>query len=86
MSVEGKSKNDWCAVTLCDFGEPGRRDVISRHFFMETALRGFKRINQVYGRAGWNCWQEDRERNVIQGERPPAAVFWAEQTKTNTET
>lgn len=70
MSVAGKTKDDWIAQTFCDFGEPGRKDVITQHFFIETAKRGFQRVSKIYSQQGWHCWQEDRDGNVLQGEKP----------------
>ncbi len=76
MPVAGKTKHDWCAKTLCDFGTPGRRDTLARHFSLAAAVRAFKRINKIYGELhGWNCWQEDRNTTVIQGERPPSSAL-----------
>lgn len=73
MSVAGKTKDEWIAQTFCDFGEPGRRTVLTQHFFLETAKRGFQRTKKIYSAHGWHCWQEDRAGNVINGERPEHA-------------
>lgn len=72
MSVKGKTETDWVAQTFCDFGEPNRRDVITQHFFLETARRGFQRVVKIYTQQGWHCWQEDKEGNVIAGVKPYA--------------
>lgn len=65
MSVSGKSKHEWVAVTLCDFGTPGRRESIRNHFTMEAAYRAFNDLCKVYGREGWRCWQETRDGDLV---------------------
>lgn len=61
MSLKGIKKNQFVAVTLCDFGDPERRTIIRTHFSRDAADRAFKRIARIYtGIHGWRCWQEDR--------------------------
>lgn len=49
-------------ATYCDFGEPERKDELSRHKNWDTAKRQFKRISRIYtGIHGWRCWQEEVE-------------------------
>jgi len=67
MSVKGKTSSDWEVRTLCDFNEPGRREVIRSHFSMMAAVKAFARINKIYGKFG-RCWQEDREGRIVGGE------------------
>lgn len=64
MAVAGKGLHEWEAVTLCDFGNPTRRDPIRDHYSIEAALRAFKKISKIYGGMG-RCWQETREGEII---------------------
>ena len=70
MSVAGKKKNDWVAATYCDFGTPGRKDVITHHFSIAAAVRRYHNINKIYSQSGWHCWQEDRAGVFLQGSKP----------------
>ena len=72
MSVRGKSKYDWEYRTLCDFGTPGRKSTIARHYSLAAANNAFKKIRKIYGpdsrRAEsflYRCWQEDRQSTII---------------------
>lgn len=65
MSVAGKKHDEWVALTVTDFGEPGRREIIRHHFSVEAAVRAWDSILKVYSapwatRAGSRVWQEDR--------------------------
>jgi hypothetical protein len=64
MPVKGKRKNEWVAVTLCNFGEESRRDSIAKHFSETAALKAFDKINKIYGGHG-RCWQEMRDGRII---------------------
>lgn len=47
-------------ITYCDFNEPGRKDVISRHKTIATAMRQYARIWEIYGRLHkCKVWQEE---------------------------
>ena len=74
MSVKGMGKNDYVAVTMCDFGDPERKDIIRTHFSREAANRAFRKIANIYnGIHGWRCWQETRWSGVVFNDtgRPP---------------
>jgi len=64
MSVKDKKDCDWVAVTLCNFGDPGRRETVTKHYSVDAALRAFSKTEKIYGRNG-RCWQEDRDGLVI---------------------
>ena len=58
------------AFTYCDFGEPPRKDRLSRHLTAHTARRHFRHFRKIYGgpKPGggvWRLWQEDREGNIL---------------------
>jgi hypothetical protein len=63
MSVKGKMQDEWEFRTLCDFGDPSRREVVRYHFSFLAAMRAYPGISKIYGRLG-RCWQEDREGNL----------------------
>lgn len=69
MSVAGKKKHEFVAQTLCDFGDPTRREVIRDHFSLEAAFRAFDDLKKIYGRKdlGRNerCWQETVDGEII---------------------
>jgi len=70
MSVAGKKKSEWEAITLTNFGDPNRREVLRTHFSIEAALRAYKDIKKIYGQnrltnSSSRVWQEDKEGNVI---------------------
>jgi hypothetical protein len=72
MSVRNRSKWDYEYRTFCDFGTPGRRDVIANHFSLAAAQKAFKRWKKWYsyegnisGRHLYRCWQEKRYTNEI---------------------
>ena len=69
MSVRGKSKEDWVALTLTDFGDKTRRQVLRHHFTKEAAYRALDGICKIYGRP-WikeetRVWQETREGQIL---------------------
>jgi hypothetical protein len=70
MSVQGKKKDDWVAVTLTDFGDPSRREVLRHHFSVEAAYRAWLGISKTYkmtwpGRQKSRVWQEIRSGDII---------------------
>lgn len=65
MSVLGKKKNEWVAITLCDFGDPKRRFELRHHYSVDAAIRAFKDICKIYGKGNERCWQETREGEVF---------------------
>jgi hypothetical protein len=82
MSVRGKTKYDWEFRTFSDFGVPGRRRIIGRHYSERAALRAFKELKKSYSRFSdegsrllWRCWQEDRRGVIV---RDTGAVLWPE--------
>jgi hypothetical protein len=59
MPLKVKSKNQIVAVTLCDFGDPLRRDELHYHFSVNTAKKAYNNIRNIYhGIYGWRVWQE----------------------------
>lgn len=68
MSVRGKKRDDWVALTLTDFGDPARREVLRHHFSVEAAYRAWVGILKIYD-APWRekarVWQETRDGQVI---------------------
>lgn len=69
MSVKGKTRDDWVAVTLTDFAMPGQRHEVRHHYSVEAAVRAWDKILKVYGRV-WSgsaprVWQETREGELI---------------------
>lgn len=64
MSVQGKSKNDWVALTITDFNDQARREVIRHHFSIEAAVRAWQGILKIYGGMG-RVWQETKEGDII---------------------
>lgn len=69
MSVRGKSRDDWVAVTLTDFAVPGQRHEIRHHYSVEAAARSWDSILRMYGRT-WSdsrprVWQETRDGTLI---------------------
>ena len=71
MSVAGKKKHEWVAQTFCDFGETGRRTVLTNHFSINAARTRWPAIVKIYTKEGWTCWQEDRAGNVLRREPEP---------------
>jgi hypothetical protein len=72
MGVHGKSYWDHEFRAFCDFGVPGRKTEIARHYSKAAADRAFKRYKRYYSRLGrmrerhmWRCWQEDRYGRVV---------------------
>ena len=65
MSVEGKSKDEWVAVTLCDFGDPSRREPVRHHYSLECAIRAWKKGATQRRIWGGRFWQETREGQVL---------------------
>lgn len=53
-------KNNKCkAVTLCNFGNANRRDILQKHISKDTAKKAFRKIQNIYHRIhGWRVWQE----------------------------
>ena len=46
-------------LTYCDFGTPGRRTVIGRHFSLTSAHNQYKRLWDIYHRLHHDkVWQE----------------------------
>jgi len=46
-------------LTYCDFGTPGRRTVIGKHFSFASAVRQYKRLWDIYHRLHhYKVWQE----------------------------
>lgn len=69
MSVRGKSREDWVALTLTDFGDKSRREVLRHHFTKEAAYRAWDELIKIYGRS-WikeepRVWQETREGQIL---------------------
>lgn len=70
MSVKGKSKDEWVALTLTDFGDKSRKEVLRHHFTREAAYRAWDGLLKVYGRP-WKqgepprLWQESREGEIL---------------------
>jgi hypothetical protein len=70
MSVAGKKKDEWVAITLCDFGDPNRREILRHHFSVDSAILAFKQIEKIYGRnrltnGNGRVWQETRCGSII---------------------
>ena len=70
MSVQGKKRNEWVALTLTDFGDPSRREVLRHHFSVEAAYRAWEPICKTYtapwsNNRGQRVWQETREGDII---------------------
>ena len=60
MSWKGRKGNECEVITYCDFGDPNRKEELTRHKNLDTAKRQFRRIKQIYTDIhGWDCWQED---------------------------
>lgn len=72
MSVSGKKKGEWVAVTLTDFAETGRRHELRHHYTSEAAYRSWEKIFKTYKEC-WRdgkmvvarVWQETREGDII---------------------
>lgn len=65
-------RQSWEYATYCDFGDPTRRERITKHFSKDAALRAFKRWRLWYSHEGlipdrhlWRCWQEKRDTREI---------------------
>jgi hypothetical protein len=71
MSVQGKKRNEWVALTLTDFGDPARREVLRHHFTTESAYRAFPGILKIYTAPALfkdktsRVWQETREGEIL---------------------
>lgn len=71
MSVKGKSRSEWVALTLTDFGDPARREVLRHHFTEAAAFRAWQGIVKIYTRPGLNrgrpsrVWQETRAGDIL---------------------
>jgi hypothetical protein len=62
MSVKGKKKDDWVAMTLVDCGSPYRRVEWRRHFSFAAAFRAYPKIwSIVHLLHGWAVWIEKRD-------------------------
>ena len=71
MSVQGKKQDEWVAVTIVDFGEPGRREIIRHHYSIDAAYRAWHSLSKIWSQS-WvgngqfsRVWQETREGEVI---------------------
>lgn len=70
MSVKGKTRDEWVAVTLTDFGDPTSRQELRHHYSLPAAARAWDGIIKIYGRP-WpgrkpsRVWQETRDGKVI---------------------
>lgn len=70
MSVRGKSKNDWVAVTLTDFGDKTRREILRHHYTVEAAYRAWQDLLKIYGKP-WKpgerprVWQEGVDGEIL---------------------
>lgn len=70
MSVRGKSKHEWVALTLTDFGDKTRKEVLRHHFTVEAAYRAWDDLLKTYGRS-WKpgerprVWQETKDGETI---------------------
>ena len=58
------------AYTYCDFGTPGRVDMISKHFSIGSARRCYARIKKIYSgpqKEGevWRLWQTTFDGAII---------------------
>lgn len=74
-------REEMTAVTLADFGNPARRDIIRTHKSVPAARRSFKSLVDIYGphsaaarsvkpiannpAESWRCWQELNDGTVI---------------------
>jgi hypothetical protein len=45
----GRRKHNWQFATMCDYGRPGRRTILIRHYSAEAARKSWKRIQRWYG-------------------------------------
>jgi len=46
-------------MTFCNFGDTGRRSVLSKHKSIATAMRQYPRLWDTYGKLHqWKVWQE----------------------------
>lgn len=81
MSVAGKKRDEWVAVTLTDFATPGRREELRHHYSLEAAFRAWEGILKIYDKT-WNSgtqvqarvWQETKEGELI-NENGPQGVL-----------
>jgi hypothetical protein len=64
VSVKGKKKADVVAVTCCDFGSRGRREVITEHYSWAAACRAYAKYWKIYHR-----------KPAERGERPLVRVW-----------
>jgi hypothetical protein len=68
MSVKGKKKTEFVAVTLTDFGNPNRRSCILKHFSLAAAFRSYRRTWDIYWKLnGHKVWIEDVVKGVPKG-------------------
>lgn len=71
MSVRGKSRHDWVALTLTDFGDPSRREVLRHHYTVEAAYRAWMGILKTYTAPYLNrgkpsrVWQETSRGEIL---------------------
>jgi hypothetical protein len=69
MSVQGKKRDEWVALTLTDFGDPNRREVLRHHFSVEAAYRAWESICKTYtapwSNRGQRVWQEIKGGDII---------------------
>lgn len=50
MGIKNKTRANVVAVTCCDFGTPGRRDVICEHYSFSAACRAYQKHWEIYHR------------------------------------
>lgn len=56
----------FAVITLCDFGDSGRVDVLQYHLSEESAKRAYEKIRKIYHEInGWRVWQEVRSSHII---------------------
>lgn len=67
-----RSRYAWEYATFCNYGELGRKRVVSRHFSRAAADKAFKRLRKAFShearefsRENWRCWQENRAGDQI---------------------
>jgi len=66
MSVKGKKEDDWVAKTVCDFGEVGREETLTHHYYLSTAFRAYRKHWDIYHKIhGWKVWIELRKQKGI---------------------
>lgn len=52
-------------ATYCDFGTPTRKEVLRIHLSEESAKKGFRELEKIYGKGTSKVWQEPFETPVV---------------------